>query len=229
MKKIATINVFFLLLAVLVSCGKRHTNEKLADSYYKLAMLELVGQNEQVSADVSLRKALSHVDKALEQQQKPEYLAFKATILLKLNHEDESSVYFQKALDAQPVPSIRAEILNNYACLLAQSGHEDKAFVLWQSLEHDSYYLTPEVACFNQGKAYALKGDYNHAKDCFLKSITFAPSYLDAQYCLALAAYEVQDLALAKNSVKTLLFLEPAHVGGQHLAQKLGVANTSLQ
>lgn len=228
MKKLGKVSLF-LFMVLFGSCAKRHANEKLAVSYYKLAMLELTSQSEQGSSEVSFRKALDNIDKALEQYQKSEYLAFKATILLKLKHEEESGIYFQKALDAQPVPAVRAEILNNYACLLAQNGHEDKAFSLWKSLENDSHYLTPEVACFNQGKAYTLKGDYNHAKDCFLKSVTFAPSYLDAQYYLALTAYEIQDLALAKNSVKTLLFLEPAHIGGQQLARKLGVEDTNLR
>jgi Tfp pilus assembly protein PilF len=216
--------LFFLLVIFIVSsCGKKR-NEKLGQTYYKLALLELTTQEQsQSTPDHTYRQALLNAEKALSEDERPEYLALKGTILFKLNHIRESLMYFKKALAINPDPVVKAEILNNYACILAQTGKTKKALFIWKNLERNNHYLTPEVAIFNQGKVYANKQDYNHAKSLFLNAIYIAPQYLDAHYSLALAAFACGDLKLAKNELKTVLYLEPSHFQAKKLAKTLGL------
>jgi len=213
-----------LLIVIFLSfcisgCGKKK-NKQLAQSYYRLSMLEL---SEELSSDQGYKKALHNIDKALACDKKPEYLALKATILFKLNQIEESVACFKLALDDTTIDSLaKPEVLNNYACVLAHQGHCDQALKIWQLLLSDKHYLTPEVALVNLGKIYVQNGDYAQAKDAFARAVTLEPGYLDAHYYCALAAHETKDFCLAKNEVKTVLFLEPTHRGAQQL-------DTSLQ
>jgi len=211
---ILIIGIFFIS-----ACGKKK-NIQLAQSYYRLSMLEL---SEDVSSDLGYKKALNHIDKALACDKKPEYLALKATILFKLNQTEESLACFKLSLGDEAIdPLAKPEVLNNYACVLAQQGKCDEACKIWQNLLGDKHYLTPEVALVNLGKVYVQTGDYNKAKDVFTRAITLEPGYLDAHYYRALAAYQTKDYLVAKNETKTVLFLEPTHQGAQELDKNLG-------
>ena len=212
--------VIIVLLCLLGSCGKKK-NIRLAQNYYRLAMLELTDEACSVQ---SYKKALKYIDQALQQDCRADFLAVKGTLLFELKHIDESAETFKQALEICQDPGLKAEILNNYACLLAFSNKFDEAEKIWQSLINNKHYLTPEVACVNQGKMAIDRHDYLQAKTHFLKALAFAPSYLDAHYYVALTACALDDTSLAKQSVKTVLYLEPQHRGAQNLALTLGIS-----
>ena len=217
---IAVYLVFSLIICFL-GCTKKDKNSKLAGTYYKLGVLEL---EEGAKEDKTYKTALEHINKAIELYNKPEYLALKATLLFKLDKEKECFDFFTKALEAKPEPKIKMDILNNKACLLAQIGLKNnqqqkvkQAFEIWSALEDDMDYLTPEVALVNQGNVYFVQKNYELAKDKFKQAIQIAPNYVDARYYLAIAAYEAQDLQLAKNEISTVLYLEPDHQGAKEM------------
>ncbi len=206
-----------------VSCGKKK-NEKLAQNYYKLGVAELSSDiNSSGEELLACKHALEYVDKALEQSSSAEYLAFKATLLLKLACFDDSKKFFKLALKEKASPALKGEILNNYACLLAQINQEKEAFAIWDKLVTDEYYLTPEVVYVNQGKVFAARDEYQDAKKCFSKAVELAPAYCDAHYYLAALAQNHGDISLAKNSMSAALYLEPENKGIQLAAQKFGV------
>lgn len=210
--------VGMLVLSVLVlsSCAKKK-NKKLAHNYYKLAMLELA---EDQRVDVSAKKALEQVDKALDVIQDPRYLALKATLLFQLNYMQESKEFFEKALCASSCDSrLKAEIMNNYACALAESNEPEKALSVWRQLEMDKDYLTPEVCMVNQAKVFAKKGEMQISKGLLQRAIKIAPQYVDAHYYLALLALKTHDLSLAQEELNSLTFLEPSHPGIGSLSQ----------
>jgi len=214
-----------IVISMMVFGGCKKKNQQLAQSHYKLSMLEL---SDDSSSDVRYKKALDHIDKALAQDDKPEYLALKATILFKLNQIEESLFCFKQSLNNDAIdPLLKPEVMNNYACVLAHQGKTEEAVKIWQTLMHDKHYLTPEVALVNQGKVSIEKGDCAAARDLFSKAVTIEPSYLDAHYYLALAAFQLQETDLAKNEVKTVLFLEPRHTGALRLGEKLGFIHTT--
>ncbi|MFH1832406.1 MAG: hypothetical protein ABH827_06430 [bacterium] len=227
--------LFFIMnICVLVltsSCGKK-TNKALGRDYYKLAMLDLTDRqnlamqqdpvNNRNTSLLAYKKALCNINQAIAQDNQARYVALKATLLFLLGQEAAGSACFKDALTlcAQD-EQLKAEILNNYACSCAQNNKTEEALGIWQELEHNEHYLSPEVACVNQGKLYAGQGDLVSAKRSLLKAIQVSPSYIDAHYYTAMLAHQMGDLSLAKNEVKTILFLEPAHTGAAQLATYL--------
>jgi len=200
------------------ACGKKK-NVQLAQSYYRLSMLEL---SEDLSSDQGYKKALHTIDKALACDKKPEYLALKATILFKLNQTEDSLVCFKQSLDHEDLdPLVKSEVLNNYACALAHYGKPHEAMKIWQGLLDDQHYLTPEVALVNQGKIYIKNNNYQAAKQVFTRAVTLEPGYLDAHYYRALVAFHTKDFCEAQDEIKTVLFLEPSHPGAQQLDKSL--------
>ncbi|MFH0898643.1 MAG: hypothetical protein V1855_03625, partial [bacterium] len=194
-------------------------NESLAKSYYKLAMLELSDlSTNQDESKHAYKKALSYINQAIDQQKHPRYLAFKATLLFELGREKESFAFFDLALQACTDQQLKTEILNNYACLCAQHGKEKKALQIWNDLEKNESYLTPEVALVNQGKYYVNKDDLDKAHELFLKASNVNPSYLDAHFYCALVAYKRNDLFLARDKLTTVLLLEPKHKGAEQFS-----------
>ena len=177
------------LAIVLPHCGKRQ-NKKLALSHYKMSILELGGLG---SPLIARRKALCSINKALEQSVQPHYLAHKATLLFLLGDRAQSKACFKHALALESNPSVRAEITNNYACLLA-SGTSDtravdtsavarqskRALRLFAQLVRSKHYLTPEVALVNMAKIYADHGKYGRAKKKLMRAVALAPDYTAA-------------------------------------------------
>ena len=171
---------------------------------------------------------MEYVNKALAQQERAEYLALKATLLFRLNYEDEGLFCFDEALSCNPNSAVRTEILNNKACLLAENGMKNndlnkinEALDLWAMLQLDKDYLTPEVAYVNAAKVFFNKKDYKKVNDLLFKAIHLSPGYLDAHYYLASNAYFLEDFLLANKQVQTVLYLEPNHKGAQELASIL--------
>ena len=209
-----------LILMFCSGCAKK-TNKQLAQTYYKLCMVEL---GEGLLSDASARKALDYVEKALDLDLKPEYQALQGTILFKLKHYNRSIECFKLALAGITCPRFRGEILNNMACIYGQQRDYKRAYTIWARLVKSPHYLTPEVAMVNLAKMFTEKGKYDQAKKYCAKAVTRAPMYTDAHFYLALLSYYTQDLGLAKKEITTTLFMEPKHPGAKYLERMLAVS-----
>ncbi len=184
-------------------------------------MIELSETNQGIG---NWKKALTHVDAALAVEPKAEYFALKATILFMLKHKQSSAFFFDQALQASEDGPVKKEILNNYACMLADSGRSDEALKIWKALIASDDYLTPEVALINQGKVLMKQGAFKKARNNFKKAVTYAPGYLDAHYFLALSHMELKNIKAAQDQVKTMLYLDKHNYGANLLAKKLGMS-----
>lgn len=199
--------LWFAFLSCILPCctkQKKPKNIKLAHNHFKAAITEL--SDEQVTT-YHYKKALASIEQAITIHKKPEYLALQATLLFTLGQEEQSLQAYEQALACCTQPSLKGEILNNYACLLAETNRKDQAIGIWQELETDPHYLTPEVALVNRGKISLKDNDYQAAEKCFQKSVNISPSYLDAHFYLALAAQLNHHEPLAKQEIKTLEYL----------------------
>ncbi len=212
---------FILFIMFFCGCGKKKTN-KIAQNYYKMAVLEL--QEQKNGKHYSYKTALGYIDKALLSDEKSEYLAFKSAILFELGHDTFSEQVLNQALSKADDPKLKCEIMNNKACLLAKIGmykEEDfkikMAFDIWEELQDNKDYLTPEVSFFNQSKVFVFNNDYKTAKNKLETAVSISPGYLDAHYYLALVNYNLEDYTAAKNELDTVLFLYPDHKGAQNL------------
>lgn len=224
MKRVCFFYLCIIVVYILGGCGKKN-GASVAQDYYKLSMAELSRKVDNPGQElVAYKRALEYIDKALIQSTQAEYLAFKATLLFKLQNLEQARHFFSLALQEKMSPTLKGEVLNNYACFLAQNKQEAEALKIWQDLIGSEYYLTPEVAYVNQGKVYGANQEYLQAKDCFLKALELAPDYLDAHYYLAVLAQEHGDLSLAKNSVSSALYFDPSNRAIQLVAQQLNKA-----
>ncbi|MBU1008227.1 tetratricopeptide repeat protein [Candidatus Dependentiae bacterium] len=218
-------NNFFLFLLIIVSnflfnCGKNSgvKRKSLSVDYYKMSLLELEGEHVGVA---SYRRALQFVNRALEQRVVSRYVAHKATLLFLLGAHDESLSFFRKALSLSKSASVRSEILNNYACLLASGGDKKGALKLFIQLEHDKHYLTPEVAVVNQARLYCDEGEWGRARGKLVYATKLAPNYVDAFYYLGLVCYALKEYDAALCSIERTVSLEPAHRGAKELLSRL--------
>jgi|SaaInlStandDraft_4_1057021.scaffolds.fasta_scaffold06743_4 tetratricopeptide (TPR) repeat protein len=210
------INKFFLFLFIcLVGCGKKQKTE-LANNYYELSSLELKDDN-----DAYYKRALLYVEKAIEQDERPEFVARKATLLFKLGRQEESLLCFELLLSRKMDPYIKAEILNNYACVLGQSGKLAKALEMFTTLEKSKNYLTPEVALVNQSKIYSEMGKDDLAQKKLLRATQLANNYVDAHYYLAVVSSSLDDQKRMQEELQTTLFLEPEHEGAKSMWNRL--------
>jgi len=216
-------NIIILLVLsafVLNFCGcgpkKNRQNKQLAQNYFELSSLELQDENE-----VYYQKALQYAEKAIEQDDKPEYVARKATILFKLGKTEESLGCFKQLLSRNIDPYVKSEILNNYACVLGQYGDSEEALKIFKELEQSKHYLTPEVALVNQGKVYSENGDMKQAQIKLEQAAELAHNYVDAHYYLAVVSSVLSDQKRMEEELQTTLFLEPEHEGAKRLWNKL--------
>lgn len=212
------VHAFVILLLSVSSCAQK--KKQNAKNHYHLAMIELSENNHGIG---NWKKALSHIDDAIIIEPKAEYFALKATILFMLKHKKSSAYFFDRALQVSEDGPVKKEILNNYACMLAESGKSDEALEIWKKLVSSDDYLTPEVALINQGKVLMKRGHLKKARKSFSKALTYAPGYLDAQYFLALAEIELKNTSVAQDLVKTILYLDKNNQGALLLAKKLGL------
>ncbi|MCB9493610.1 MAG: tetratricopeptide repeat protein [Epsilonproteobacteria bacterium] len=207
----------FVLCSVIFfspGCGKKG-NKGLARTYHKMAVAHLT---DQTMSDSSLRQALAYVDQALTLVPDAwQSLALKATLLFKLSRHQQSMDCFVRALSCCTTLQQKADVRNNYACVLAQNGKQEQALELWHELACDQHYLTPEVALVNQGKVLVEQGKFSQAKRCFADAVMRAPDFLDARYYLALVASWLDDWLLANHELENILFVAPDHAGAQAL------------
>lgn len=211
--------------AMVVSCGcSKRRPQKLAQMYHQQSVAHAaLAMSVPEEEAVAYRRSLDAIDKAIELDDRAEYKAFKATVLFKMQQFTLSERLFEQALQKVDSGALRGEILNNYACLLAQTGNVDRALHMWQELGHDEHYPTPELAFVNQGRIFALKDDYPKAKESFLKALALAPDYVDAHYYLMLLAKDHGETHLAKQSAQAALYLAPDHKGVAMAAAQLGM------
>lgn len=210
------------LVIFFASCGKKE-NSKLADAYFRMSFLELSDESD---TEHAIKRALAAVNQALAHHQRPEYHAFKATLLFKLGSYDQSESCFKRALALKPTETLRAEIMNNYACLLAQSGQVTRAQEIWTTLKANTAYQTPEVAWVNLGKTYIQAKDFGRAHEVFAKATQLSPSYVDAHFYLAATALELGQDVCAQRELATVLALEPEHRAAIDLAQRNKISKT---
>lgn len=207
-----------MLLICSFACTPKQQKQKRARTAYQLALFELSHGKQ---GNRSWRKALSHLEEALKSHETAQYCALKATLLFLLEKSQKSEMWFKRALKQCNNPRVKNEIMNNYACLLAQRGEKARALVIWDALIADEQYLTPEAALVNRGKLYAKQGLMDKAYDNFSRAVRLSPGYIDAQFYFALAAEQCNKITLAKDAVRTVLYLDKNHQGAVALADRL--------
>ena len=216
--KILRVFLFVFVGSVLfIGCGKVK-NSNLAQDYYKMSMLEL----EEATSDTACRHSLQYINQALEHESSPQYLAHKATLLFLLSQKDESLSCFNKLFKLRMSPTIRSEIENNYACLLAKCGKTEQAKQIFERLEKNKNYLTPQVALVNLAKIYLECGEQALAKQKLERAVELAPDYVDAHYYLSLVCFSSGQNDLALQSIERTIDLEPAHGGALELRSRIG-------
>jgi len=207
--------LFFILIYVLFSGCVKKDYKKMAENYYKFALLEV---EDGCSLIESSKRAIDCLDKAIQYDDRLNFHAIKASLLFRIGNYEEAKNCFEKIVGKCSDLKLCAEILNNYACLLCQIKEEDKALAIWKKLEVDKNYYTPEVALFNQAKMFLGKRDYKKAKELLVKASEIAPDYLDAHYYLALIVIKyLKQYSFARSYVDRVLLLEPTHTGALKL------------
>jgi len=216
------------IILVISGCSKKddNKNKKLAQTYYKLCMVELSDNTDKMkNIQSSYRKALEYIQESINFYESAENLAIKGTILFRLGDYEQSCKFFQAALAHKSSDKVRAGILNNYACLLAQMGQVNKALDIFNELEKNHNYFTPQAAVFNRGKIFFDKMDYEKALDEFSKAVKLAPEYTDAHYFSGLSALKLDDKKRAQHELETVLFLDPTHDGALKLVEMFGLSD----
>ncbi len=215
--------IFFtgLGLLFLCACTKKPQAKKDAEFWYKKSLQEL--RLEQ-SGEVAWRKALGSVDQALAIDSKRErYWVLKGSLLLKLGMPALSVEAFEQALRCSTVPALRAEVLNNYACALAELGQEAKAFALWQDALAIPSYQTPEAVYCNQGQYWLYKKEYEKALTLFARAIEVGGEYSDAYFFRALTLYKLARYTQAHDVLVTLITFDPDYQPALELKRQLAV------
>ncbi len=217
--KIFSLFLYLSSLILFVACGKKN-DKQLAKTYFKSAFLELADDRK---GSARLQVALQHINRALEQSPQPEYYALKATILFYLGHAVESMAVFNAALAKPMDQGLRAQIMNNHACVLADAGDVERAQKVWQDLAASSWYATPEVAWVNLGKLHLKQQNPIAAKEAFKTAAVLAPNYLDAHFYCAVAAQAAGQVAIAKEALQMVLQLEPEHEQALAFAERFAL------
>lgn len=212
-------SLVLLLVLIFSGCGKKNKNNKLAQNYFKMAFYDLADSSKN---NASYQLALQHINQALVHEKKAEYLALKGTILMYLGHTSQSEACFKQAL-LLPIndDGLREQILNNQACLLAQSGKTEEAKHVWQDLAGNPLYNTPEVAWVNIGKLHLSQQHLGSAVEAFKTAALLEPNYVDAHFYTAVAAHAAGKNGQADESLKAVLLLEPSHVAALELADRV--------
>jgi Tfp pilus assembly protein PilF len=217
-KSFFKIITFVFLIVIFFSGCAKESNQKLGAEYYKMSLLELRGEG---TTELNMRQALQYIDTALEQENNPQYKAHKATLLFLLGDKKESSILFDRAIKEASSAEMRLDITNNYACLLAERGEKTKALKLFESLEHDKAYMTPQVALVNQAKIYADRKNFTKAKEKLLKAVGMVGDYVDAYFYLAKVYIKLGRKDLAREALNNLLKIERGHQSALRLSKQL--------
>ena len=212
--------IFFIGLVTIVAsgCSKKKPLPD-ADFWYKQSLQTL--QLEQ-PGEIAWRSALGSLEQSLAMDdKKPEYWSLKGSLLLLLGMPQLSIDSFDRSLSLTAVPAMRAEILNNYACTLAELGYEEQAFAMWQEALDTASYLTPEVVYCNQGQYWMRKNNLTQALMSFDYAINLAAEYSDAHFYRALTLYYLKLYNQAYKAVEGLLAFDPKYTPGSKLKTEI--------
>ena len=215
------INYFLLLVLLFFSaCGKK--KQKVSADFLHKQSLQVL-QHEQ-AGEVAWRNALGLLEQALVvDPKKPECWALKGSLLLLLGMPQLSIDAFDRSLQHATMPAKRAEILNNYACTLAELGREQEAFAKWGEALAIPSYLTPEVVYCNQGQYWLRKNNFDNALAAFDRAVNLAAEYSDAHFYRAVALFHLKKYGQAHDAVVTLLAFDPQYQPAQALKSELAV------
>ena len=181
-----------------------------------------------------IKQALTHLDKVIKAEPLPHNIALKGTLLYQTHQFQESKRIFERLLkNKQLSPTMRAEIMNNYACCLNQLGEHWHAQMLWQQLANNSHYQTKEVAWFNLGMLSLKESKqlerWNQpqskkiarvAVKRFDQALKKEPHYIDALFYQAQAYVLSKQDKLAVQSLKKVLSIAPDHQAAHELMIK---------
>ncbi len=199
-----TSKTFLLLgLFLVTACAKKKQTTR-PEHYLKRAYAVLDDQSPQ-----ALRQALVHLDEGLAVVQAPQLYGLKASILFQLGHTETAHELLARAITlCDHDPSLKSQLINNYACVLAQHGDYDQALRRFKDLALDPYYQTPEVAYLNMARAYAQQGAYAQALSSVDHALELERSFSDAWLMKAHLCVQLGDKPKARVALKELSLLE---------------------
>jgi len=203
---------FYLIfiLSVLSGCG-RQKDAIVARQWWELAQCSLREESHD-----RLREGIQHIDRAIALDHDASFYATKGTLLCKLQQYEQSRACFEQALSSCSADQIalRADIMNNYACVAAELGDSVKAKELWQALiSGKSVYATSEVAWCNLARQYLSEGEEELALESLEQAIDCKPDYVDALYYLALLRASRKEYEEALSYVCRVCSLTSCHAG----------------
>lgn len=212
--------IIFMMIGIIffTGCGKKKPVQD-ADFWYKQSLQQL---QLEPAGELGWRKALGSLEQAIIlDAKKCEYWSLKGSLLLLLEMPMLSIDAFNVALKNSTTPGKRAEVLNNYACSLAQLGREQEAFAAWQEALNTSSYLTPEVVYCNQGQHWLRKKEYEKSLIAFEKAIRLANEYSDAHFYKALSLFYLKRYTQSHDAIVVLLTFDPDYQPAHELKKQL--------
>lgn len=212
---------FFLAPLILTSCGGGNSNNHaLAASYIKQSIIEAETHN--------YKKSLQLVNKALESEKKPHYLAMKATLLFQIGDAPGSINLFKELIAHKETPTtVRAEAKNNLACVYISIKKKKEAEQLWNELLDDPDYISPEVLYLNLALVKIDSHDFAQATNLLYKALNHAPEYIDALYYLAYTQKELKEYAKALKTIDMLTNYVANHPEAIRLKKQIEISMNS--
>lgn len=212
------LTIIFIACSIyfLPSCTRKSPKQRIliAQSYLRQGLVEV--QHRQY------KKAINLINRSLDCHKTIEALALKATLLYQIGLFTESIALFENLINDTTVSlPLKADILNNYACVLSNSNKRDDAEKIWRALIHNEHYLTHEVAWYNIGRLKYDMHDFAQARIYFDHAVHISPDYIDALWYSALCSYALKEYSLARKRVFTIIEFAPNHRAAHELLEQL--------
>lgn len=210
--------IFLLVVTIIIftNCCKKK-NIYLAKNYYEQSLIE--------AEDKNYKKALQLLDQSIALYSIPQAFALKATLFYQIKEFSESLKLLKKIIDDKnTLPSLKCDVMNNYACTLLALKQHAQAEEIWKQLSIDKNYLSPEVAFFNLGLLSLNNTDNKQLHTSyyyFNKAIESAPGYIDAYFYLAKTLIYLQEYDKCKKILIFLLKLQPEHEQARVILREL--------
>lgn len=218
--------VGFLFLILMSACAHKQ-NRLLSKNLYNQSLFEFKQKNH--------KKSLQLVNEALEEYKNPQALAHKAILLYELEKYNESlQIFKQLSKDPKLPPSLRPDIMNNYACNLLSVKKNKEAKEIWLDLTTDTNYLSPEVAWHNIGMLELLESKKNaskaihlqEAKKAFIEAIKISKEYIDALFYLAITDIMLGNIDTATQTLIELIAIAPEHTSAKQILEQIDSQTT---
>lgn len=91
---------------------------------------------------------------------------------------DQAVAHLEKSLALQPD---YAPAKNNLGTVYLAKGNVDRAISIFEELNQDILYSTPQYPLFNLGRAYFIKKDYVRAEGYFREALAVRPEFVRAR------------------------------------------------